>query len=140
MATKKQRKRRQKEQRHDWEYVYVDEEGQEVEVDEAAAPAGKPARDEKAAPAKGKGRAGRAVEPASWRRSSRRAAIFGPFMLIVVYLLQSKGHKSLPGAVAQTIILIAVFVPFSYFLDSMLYRAYRKRTGGDAGGTQTKRR
>src|SRR5262249_43861893 len=34
MATKKQRRRREKGRRHDYEFVYVDQEGEEVEVDE----------------------------------------------------------------------------------------------------------
>ena len=141
MATKKQRKRRDKERRHEWEYVYVDDEGREVPVDEAESGAAKPKKAEQTAKrstsSRG-GRAGRKVEPPSWRRVLRRAAIFAPLMLIVVYLLQSKGNKSIPTAVVQTVFLIVVFIPFSYFMDSILYRSYRRRTGED-GGTKPKR-
>ncbi|MER3412157.1 MAG: hypothetical protein C4305_07605, partial [Thermoleophilia bacterium] len=35
MATKKQRRRRAKERRHEWEYVLVDEEGREIAVEDA---------------------------------------------------------------------------------------------------------
>ena len=33
MAKRKQKRRQQKARRHDWEYVYVDDAGNEVEVD-----------------------------------------------------------------------------------------------------------
>src|SRR5919198_2511809 len=36
VATKKQRRRREKEARHEYEFVYVDHEGNEVEGDETA--------------------------------------------------------------------------------------------------------
>ncbi len=142
MATKKQRKRRDKERRHEWEYVYVDDEGREVPPEEAEPAAAKPRKAEQAAkrstPSRG-GRSGRKVEPPSWRRVLRRTAIFAPLMLIVVYLLQKKGHKSIPAAALQTLFLLAVFIPFSYFMDSMMYRAYRRRAGLDKDGAKTKR-
>lgn len=133
MASKKQRRRRQKDRRHDWEYVYVDEEGQEVEVAEEEPP-GKARKAGARTPAKGSrasGRAGRVVDPPSWRRVAKRALIFAPLMLVVVYLLQGKHHDYLQ-AIAQTVILLAFFVPFSYFMDTLMYRSYRKRTGGGA--------
>jgi hypothetical protein len=137
MATKKQRKRRQKERRHDWEYVYVDDEGHEVEVDEPPEPAAPKAG---SPPAKRRSsRAGRVAEPPSWRRVFKRGVIFAPLMLIVVYLLQGKGHKSVPAALLQTLFLLGFFLPFSYLMDTMMYRAYRKRAGG-SGGAQPKGR
>jgi hypothetical protein len=130
VATKKQRRRRDKGRRHDYEYVYVDEEGREVEVEEAET--GQPAKAEKKPAGKAIGRGGRQVQPPSWRRVFKRAGIFAPLMLIVVYLLQSKGHKSVPAALVQTLILLALFLPFSYFMDMLLWRSYQKRTGGGA--------
>ena len=135
MATKKQRRRRQKDRRHDWEYVYVDDSGEEVEVEEDEASA-KPRRSESKAPQKrASGRAARKVDPPSWRRVGKRALIFAPLMLVVVYLLQGKTHDY-RQALVQTIVLLAFFLPFSYLMDSMMYRSYRKRTGG---GTPSKR-
>ena len=56
MPTRKQRRRRLKELRHDYEYVYVDEEGREVEVDpaelEQASPRRNGKQESKASPAK----------------------------------------------------------------------------------------
>jgi hypothetical protein len=138
MATKKQRKRRQKDRRHDWEYVYVDDEGQEVEVDEASVEP-KAAKKSAKAPAKSSGRGRRAIEPPSWNRVGKRALIFAPLMLVVVYFLQGKNHDY-RNAIVQTIVLLAFFLPFSYLMDTMMYRSYRKRVEGrESGGRPTKR-
>jgi TRAP-type uncharacterized transport system fused permease subunit len=129
MATKKQRRRRQKDRRHEWEYVYLDEEGEEVEVEE---PEPDPRRKStsKAQPARRSGgRTGRSVDPPSWRKVGKRGLIFAPLMLIVVYLLQGK-NKDPVAAVYQTVVLLAFFIPFSYLMDTMMYRAFRKRLGG----------
>ncbi len=122
MATKKQRRRREKERRHEYEYVYVDSDGQEVEV-EGETPAAKNGK--KPVPGTLKTASGRTVEPPSWRRVLRRGAIFAPLMLIAVYLLQR--DKSVSQAAFQTAMLLALFIPFSYVMDSIMYRSFRKR-------------
>jgi hypothetical protein len=136
MPTRKQKRRRQKDRRHEWEYVYVDDDGQEVEVEEDATAPAKPARQPARTAAKPKpgtksgrpARAARKVDPPSWRRVYRRAAIFAPVMVVVVYLLKPKGAT--PASVAvQVIVLLVFFLPFSYMMDSLMYRAYRKRIG-----------
>jgi hypothetical protein len=135
MPTKKQQRRRQKARRHDYEYVYVDDEGNEVEVDPGELRAEKDSRRE-AKPQKSgvraSGRAtGRTIEPPSWRRATRRAAIFGPVLVVAMILL----NHNLPLAqqIAPAIILLVFFVPFSYFTDSVAYRLYRKRLDRQEG-------
>jgi hypothetical protein len=131
MPTKKQRRRQQKTRRHEYEYVYVDDEGNEVAVDPAEL---KPERDGKretrSRPAKDRKpaagtRAGRAIEPPTWRRAARRALLFGPFLIIAMMLL----NRDLPLAqqIAPAIMMLAFFIPFSYFTDSLAYRMYKKR-------------
>ena len=140
MPTRKQRRRRAKGRRHEYEYVYVDEEGREVEVDEPDEPAAgkKPDRAEpRSRTATRGGRQGRKIEPPSWRRVFRRGAIFAPLMLVVIYLLQKE--KNVGAAVTQAAVLMAFFLPFSYLMDSIMYRSYRKRSGDD-GGSGAKRR
>ena len=136
MPTRKQRRRRQKALRHEWEYVYVDDDGQEVEVERAEAGTPAPAK-QAARPARGPGkpgrtghrtRGGRKIEPPSWRRVGRRAAIFAPVMLVIVYLLRPK-DASAASVIVQVAVLLAFFLPFSYLMDSMMYRSYRKRIG-----------
>lgn len=127
MASRKQRRRRQKGLRHEYEYVWVDEEGQEVEVDPDELGAhkterdGKPARDRR-------GRPVRKIDPPSWRRVGKRALVFAPFMFVVVWILRPEGAAA-AAVVVQTIVLLAFFLPFSYVMDSLMYRMYLKRTG-----------
>lgn len=120
MATKKQKRKRDKERRHEYEYVYVDAEGNEVDVteDEAA-----PSRANGKAPAPGAAttRGGRTVDPPSWRKTLRRAALFAPFIFLVLYLLRPKGAQ--PAAVVfNVLVLMAFFIPFSYVMDGLMYR------------------
>jgi hypothetical protein len=129
MPTKKQRRRNQKARRHEYEYVYVDDEGNEVEVDPAELRAEKDGRREAKPQRAGGGSARttsrRGVEPPSWRRAARRAAIFGP--LLVVAMMLFNHNLPLTQQIAPAIFLLAFFVPFSYFTDSVAYRMYRRR-------------
>jgi cytochrome c-type biogenesis protein CcmH/NrfG len=124
VPSKKQRRRRDKSRRHEYEYVVVDETGEELEVDPAELK-------KQTAPAAKRGiatrrRAGREVQPPSWQRVGKRALIFAPLMFVVVYLLG--GAKLTVGQkLLQTIFLLAFFLPFSYLMDTFAYRAYRKR-------------
>ncbi len=131
MPTKKQRRRHQKARRHEYEYVYVDDEGNEVAVDPAELRAEKDGQRE-SRPGKGtnrkpEGRSGarRSIEPPSWRRSGRRALIFGPILVVAMMLFNR--NQPLVQQVFPAIFLMAFFIPFSYFTDSLAYRMYRKR-------------
>ena len=148
MPSKKQRRRRQKDRRHEYEYVYVDEEGQEVDVDEVEVAGGTKgprdgARNAKAparsAQARG-GRPTRKVDPPSWRRVGRRALFLAPVLVLLMYLIKPK--DTAPAAVVvQAVFFLLIFLPFSYAMDTMLYRSYLKRTGQappprERGGTK----
>jgi hypothetical protein len=136
VPTKKQRRRRAKDRRHEYEYVYVDGEGREVDaVDAPDAPMAPPKRER----ARGAGRAasGRAIQPPSWRRVGKRALIFAPLMFLTVTLLAR--DQSVPASVAQTLFLLLIFVPFSYVMDSVTYRIWRRRTGQTESGATGRR-
>ena len=135
MPSRKQRRRRQKDRRHEYEYVYVDDDGREVEVEEEdePAPAPRTGARSKAAPSKARGRAGRAVEPPSWRRVGRRALLLGPVLVLLMYLLKPKDASSASVAV-QAVLFLLIFLPFSFLMDTMLYRSYLKRTGKAPAG------
>lgn len=123
MPSRKQRRRRQKERRHEYEYVYVDEEGREVEVEpEEAKTKTADRKDKRPAPARG-----RVIDPPSWTRVGRRALIFGPLMFITIRLLE-RGEPILASLV-RTLFLLLIFLPFSYVMDAVLYRSYRRRWG-----------
>ena len=134
MATKKQRRRREKGKRHEYEYVYVDEEGREVDVDEQSVakptPRVKGGNAAKAAAPARRGR--RTVEPPSWRRSVRRGLIFAPIFLALILLINGD-RQSLAASIINAVILLVVFVPFSYFLDRLFYRTFQKRVAGADG-------
>ena len=132
MPTKKQRRREQKSRRHQYEYVYVDDEGNEVAVDPAEIRAEKKeARESKPSKPSAKSSSGarttrrRVIEPPSWRRSARRALVLGPLLVIAMMFLNR--NLSLAEQIAPALFLIAFFIPFSYFTDSLAYRMYRKR-------------
>lgn len=135
MPSKKQRRRRAKQQRHEWEEVYVDEEGRELDPEEAEQLVGPPAA---ARASRGKAerpqtRSGRAVEPPSWRKTLRRGALFFPLMLVTVFLLAGEGATT-QGKIAQTFVLMAFFLPFSYFMDSVVWRSYQRRIAKQGSG------
>jgi hypothetical protein len=125
MPSKKQRRRREKSLRHEYEYVLLDEEGNELPVEptelkkketstRARNGGGRPAR------------ATRAVQPPSWQRVGKRGLIFAPVMFIMVTILG--GTKlSMAGKITQTLMLLVFFLPFSYLMDSFAYRTYKKR-------------
>ena len=133
MPTRKQRRKRQKELRHEWEEVYVDAEGRELEpeeVEEILPP--KPARQERKPAARGRqqpqGRGAREIQPPSWRRVLKRAAIFAPLMYLFLYFVTRNDPEMGPQElVIQTAILLLIFLPFSYLMDSFTYRLWKKR-------------
>jgi hypothetical protein len=115
MATKKQRRRRAKGKRH--EYVWVDDEGNEL------GPDGSPASKDESG--KRGPRMQRDPQAPSWRRTFKRGAIFAPIMFATVFLLS----PDLPTTtkITQTLLIVAIFVPFSYFIDRFFYRSFQRR-------------
>src|SRR5436309_14916352 len=93
MPTKKQRRRRAKEHRHEYEFVTVDEEGQEVPVDSTEL---RPQRAEKTdakksaanqQPKDRRGRPVREVNPPSLTRAAKRALIFVVALIVFTSLV-----------------------------------------------------
>ncbi|MFN8186738.1 MAG: hypothetical protein U0R69_06650 [Gaiellales bacterium] len=125
MATKKQRRRREKLQRHEYEYVVETEEGKEVVVT--------PPRAEKATgtgtgpkPGQIVDARGRVINPPSWRRALKRGAIFGPIMFVFILFIGGTS-VSLPAKIVNALVLIAIFIPFTYLMDKVIYRQVLKR-------------
>lgn len=127
MPSRKQRRRQQKLRRHEWEEVYLDEEGNEVEPPpELAAQAS--ARPEKR---NGRGAATpRGVQPPSWRRVLKRGALFAPLMFVMIAILEP--DSSTVEKLIFTGQLALIFIPFSYLIDSMSYRVWRRRMERDS--------
>jgi len=117
MPTRKQRRRRAKEHRH--EYVWEDAEGNELDPDEV--PARKTEPQSRRPPA----RSGREPQAPSWRRTFRRGLIFAPVMFVVVMVLSP--DLSISAQIANAAFIVAIFIPFSYLLDGVFWRSYKKR-------------
>jgi hypothetical protein len=136
MPTRKQRRREAKTKRHDYEIVYVDDQGNEVEPapeELEAAKADRPERRNGTKPAAGKkppSRGGRTPPPPTWRRSFKRAGLLG----IVVFALFALGAKNKSGGYASAaglaVLYTALFVPFTYAIDRFAYRRWQARQNG----------
>jgi hypothetical protein len=135
MATKKQQRRRAKERRHEYEVVYVDEDGKEVEgPPEEDGRAAKPAATGKTGTAKqpakkqGQGRrAAREVKPPSWRRAAIKAGGLGVVMFLVLGL--GSKHAPLIERLGLTILYAGAFAPTLYWIDRIAYRRYQRVSG-----------
>jgi hypothetical protein len=130
MPTRKQRRRRQKEFRHEYGFVTYDEDGNEIEVDpaELRPEKRKPDKPKATTSSKGKSRKpGREPPVPSWRRSLRRGGVWGGVMFVVVVFFFKK--TPLAGRIAVGLLYAVAFVPLTYWIDRVAYRSYLKRSG-----------
>jgi hypothetical protein len=128
MASKKQRRRREKLQRHEYEYVLETDEGEEVlespRETEATAKNGKPGKPGK--PAAGPvDRRGKPIQKPSLQRVFRRTLIFAPLIAVFVYL--TAPDLTIAGLVFNVLLLLAFFMPLSYVVDAAVYRMLWRR-------------
>jgi hypothetical protein len=136
MPTRKQRRRTQKERRHEYETVWVDEEGNELdEPPEDAAVAAAPAKRDGAKPSpqakstqQRGGRAVRVPPPPSWARAAKRSAILGGAIFALFYILGSKnGGHSLGTALLLAGVYTLLFIPFTYMVDRFSHNRWLRR-------------
>jgi hypothetical protein len=130
MPTRKQRRRREKAFRHEYDFVTYDEDGNEVELDPAELRATREKEAPKAKPQQRGSRSGRPVKevpPPSWRRSFRRGSVMGALMLVVVIAFFKS--TPLPGRVLIGLLYAGAFIPFTYWIDRISYRNYLRRSG-----------
>jgi hypothetical protein len=135
MPTRKQRRRSQKERRHEYETVWVDAEGNELDEppeELAEAPAAeksngaKPKAKAKTAPQRG-GRSVREPPAPSWQRAAKRSLILGAVIFVFFYLAGSKGHHNLGSALLISLLYTALFVPFSFMIDRFAHNRWQRR-------------
>lgn len=146
MPTRKQRRRAQKERRHDYETVWIDGEGNELEEppEDLAAKAEKPAKRDGSKPTpRTQQRGGRTVRvppPPSWQRAAKRAVIIGAVIFVFIYIVGArKGGSGFASALMLAVIYTALFIPFQYTLDRFAYNRWQKRAGQAAGRPARKR-
>ena len=138
MASRKQRKRMQKERRHEYETVWVDGEGNELEEppDDAPAPArasrsdGKKKPQQKRPQRSSRARTTRTPLLPSWRRAAKRSLILGAVIFALFAIVNSKGGKSgYASAALLAVIYTLLFIPFTYYVDRFAYRRFQRKTG-----------
>lgn len=127
MPSRKQRRRREKLKRHEYEYVLETEEGEEIVLEgRQAVERTKDGRTEPRtkAPKEPVDRRGRPVPKPSLRRVLKRTAIFAPLIAIFVY---ATADVSPAGVAFNVVLLLAFFMPFSYAVDVFVYRMLMRR-------------
>ena len=138
MPTKKQRRRAEKERRHEYETVWVDAEGNELEEapEEAEAPArerrenGKPkakSQQQQRGP-----RGTRVPPPPSWERAIKRSVIWVAVLGALLVWLQSRAaHPNYAAVVPVAVLYVLLFPVMTYYIDRSVYRRYQKRQQRD---------
>src|SRR5437763_5993764 len=136
MPSRKQRRRQLKEKRHEYEFVYVDAEGNELDElpegfeeeqkEHAAARNGSKPAAKKQTP-KGGSASGRTPPVPSWNRAVKRGGLLG-VVVFILFSFTAKGHWAsvLPLALLYTVL----FVPFTYMIDRFAYRRWEARQSG----------
>jgi hypothetical protein len=146
MPSRKQRRRVAKSKRHEYEFVYVDGEGNELdEVPEELLEQerAKPSRNgsKAATPAKRQpaGRARRQPPEPSWNRAVKRALLLGA-VVFILFSFTAKGSAAsrYVHALIPAVIYTALFIPFTFAIDRFAYRRWQAREQG--GGTTPKKR
>jgi hypothetical protein len=140
MPTRKQRRKTQKERRHEYETVWVDGEGNELdEAPEELAAASPEKRNGTKPKAKAtQQRGGRQVRvpPApSWQRAGKRAAIIGVVIFVFIYMTSRNAVSAFLLAAVYT----ALFIPFQFMLDRWGYNRWQRRETQPAGRVAKKR-
>jgi|SRR4051812_12936131 hypothetical protein len=137
MPSRKQRRRREKTFRHEYETVLLDADGNEVPLDPDELKAERDAKARERAAGKPaaakKGRGGRVIrEPVqpSWQRAFRRGGVMGALMLVAFIFL----FKNAPIGIrlAWGVFYAAAFVPLTYWIDRTAYRTYQRRVARSA--------
>ena len=130
MPTRKQRRRELKQKRHEYETVWLDAEGNELDepppealeapkTNGAKAAAKQPAK--KQAPQRG---ARREPQPPSWNRAAKRGLMLGA-VVFALFALTSKGRYA--SVVPLALLYTVLFIPFTYFIDRFAYRRFQAR-------------
>jgi hypothetical protein len=147
MPSRKQKRREAKNKRHEYEFVYLDSEGNEVEEppEELVAPAkakassngSKAAASKQQAPQKTSGR--REPQAPSWERAVKRALILGAVVFALFAFTNRKGGYT--SALPLALIYTLLFIPFTYMVDRYAYNRYKARQErGPSAPRQPKKR
>ena len=133
MATRKQRRRREKTFRHEYSLVEIDEEGNETPVERVAreraekkdtkSSRGGPKRPEKPK----RNRPVRPAPPPTWRRAAKRGGMMGAVIFILFVFVLHGGSQT--SRAIEAVIYAILFIPVTYWADRLAYRTYLRRSG-----------
>ena len=138
----------QKGRRHEYETVWVDEEGNEVEEppeELVHAPekreGAKPKPKAKGQQQQPSGRQTRVPPPPSWQRAAKRSLILGAVIFALFYILGSKnGNHNIGTALALAVVYTALFIPFTYTIDRFSHKRWQRRVEQQGQKGSAKRR
>lgn len=129
MPSRKQRRKREKLQRHEYEYVLEDEDGEVTSakrLSELDVPKAKPAHDGRSKSGDLVDKRGRTIAKPSLRRVLRRGAIFAPLVFVFVYAT-GRNELKMATILINTAIILAFLLPFMFLVDSLIYRMAQNR-------------
>jgi hypothetical protein len=134
MPTRKQRRRRAKDFRHDMRVFEVDAEGNEVPLAELRTTEERKPKAEKQ-PRTKSGRAMREPPQPSWRRAIKRGGLMGALMLVAFIFILRGG--ALPQRIMIGLFYGLAFIPLTYWIDRTAYRSYQRRLAKQAAPKKT---
>ena len=124
MPTRKQRRRRAKDFRHDMRVFEVDAEGNEVPLAELRTPEERKPKPAKQ-PVSKSGRPLREPPQPSWQRAAKRGGMMGGLMLVAFVFVLKSGP--LPQRIGIGAFYGLAFIPLTYWIDRTAYRTYQRR-------------
>lgn len=133
MPTRKQRRRRAKDFRHDMRVFEVDSEGNEIALAELRTP---DERKPKIKQQQAKSKSGRPIkEPPlpSWNRAVKRGGTMGALMLVAFLFVLKSGP--LPQRIGIGVFYGLAFIPLTYWIDRTAYRTYQRRLAKQSAKT-----
>ncbi len=136
MPSRKQRRRREKTFRHEYETVLLDGDGNEIPVDPDELRAEREAKQRDRAKAKpvatkGKKQPARSSRPMrepplpSWRRAIKRGGTMGGLMLVAFIFIFKSG--ALVQRIGIGVFYGLAFIPLTFWIDRTAYRTYQRR-------------
>ena len=131
MPSRKQRRRREKSFRHEYETVLIDEEGNEQVVAADDLRAEREARRTETKPQPAKGKSSRGSRPArvppepTWQRAFKRGGLMGAVMLVLFAFVLHGGSEVQRVGIA--VVYGVLFIPLTYYVDRWTYRTYARR-------------
>lgn len=132
MPTRKQRRRRAKDFRHDMRVFEVDSEGNEIPLAELRTPEEhKPKLTQKQQPRSKSGRPIKEPPQPSWNRAIKRGGTMGALMLVAFLFVLKNGP--LPQRIGIGVFYGLAFIPLTYWIDRTAYRTYQRRVAKQSG-------